>query len=368
MRTRRDGFTLIELLIVIAIIAILAALLLPTIERVRARARRAQCTSQLRQIGIAFVSFSHDHNGDLSMRISTNSGGSSEFNQLANHIGGGFFFAAGHFQPLSNYMANARVLVCPVDRRAEAGEFATLQNENISYFVNASGRAGNSDSIIAGDANLADDGVQFVTGVGHRLRWTRERHHFSGNVLFGDAHVEQWNSFTLAAADDRPGTPPDVVAPPSQPPYVPPPPNTPQHPGGNYGRPKSPSPSTGGRGGGGGGAGAPGVFSQLDDVARRNARTPSSWVTPTQAVTTAQVPRVTAPSNPVTNPQPPVIISLAPMPEALAEPWPARLSQHLSYTGKWPLYLLILLALALLLAFELLRRHRTRRTRRASRI
>jgi len=69
MRTKR-GFTLIELLVVIAIIALLLAILMPALQRVKQQARAVVCQSNLKQWGTIFAMYTDDNNGFFPKRTS----------------------------------------------------------------------------------------------------------------------------------------------------------------------------------------------------------------------------------------------------------------------------------------------------------
>ncbi len=120
--TSAGGFTLIELLVVIAIIAILAAIIFPVFSSVRERARQASCSSNLKQLGLAFTQYEQD--SDEFFPCGTQNSKNS------NYVGGGW---AGQIYP---YVKSVGVYDCPDDPTKAVANGATTYYP-VSYAANA---------------------------------------------------------------------------------------------------------------------------------------------------------------------------------------------------------------------------------------
>jgi prepilin-type N-terminal cleavage/methylation domain-containing protein len=198
------AFTLLELLTTVAIIAILAALLLPALQSGYSKAKRVACANNLKNVGTAFHAWGHDHNDLFPMQVSTNQGGTREF-AGAPALNPDVSFAFRHFQAISNELVLPKLLACPADKhRIAAKDFPSLRNENVSYWINPAAAFGRTDSPIAGDRNVRTSGriewtfIQF--GPADVVEFSAELHGYRGNVLFGDAHVDVLDSRALRLA------------------------------------------------------------------------------------------------------------------------------------------------------------------------
>jgi prepilin-type N-terminal cleavage/methylation domain-containing protein/prepilin-type processing-associated H-X9-DG protein len=189
------GFTLVELLCVIAVIGILAGMLLPALSQAKLRAKRVVCVNNLRQLGIGYQVFAVDHHDAFPQDVPVSDGGAGEFLTAASQVNGDFYFSYRLFQPLSNELVTARLLICPSDTRVAATNFGTLLNQNLSFFAAGSVKVGDVEAMLAGDRNLTNIASQRQSvvwwGASEPMYWTEELHQYKGNILFADGHVDE---------------------------------------------------------------------------------------------------------------------------------------------------------------------------------
>ncbi|HXJ75171.1 MAG TPA: hypothetical protein VNM37_20115, partial [Candidatus Dormibacteraeota bacterium] len=151
---------MLEVLFVVLIIGILAALLLPALERARGRSRQIACVGNLRQVGLAHHVFAHEHEDGFPFQVPMAHGGTLEFTLAGDKLNNNFYFSFRHFQALSNELEVPKLLLCPSDQRLPASTFKELQNFNLSYFVAVTATYQGPDSLLAGDRNIAaEDGT-----------------------------------------------------------------------------------------------------------------------------------------------------------------------------------------------------------------
>jgi prepilin-type N-terminal cleavage/methylation domain-containing protein len=253
--TERSAFTLIELLVVIAIILILAALLLPALALAKEKARLVTCTSNLKQIGIAFQTWGGDHNDLYPMQVAFADGGANtaifqparpiatpwQYYDVSAGFAAGVY---GMFRVMSNQLNTPKVLSCPADfgfaasdgrgNHIEARTWKDyLCDSNVSYFVgvDVSGRitvGPSANLFLSGDRTMgfcttgntppdqtqifdhgnAVAGSSFFETLGKNpsdagrasdtwVGWASVGHNSVGNVVLGDGHASVFSRAAL---------------------------------------------------------------------------------------------------------------------------------------------------------------------------
>ncbi len=205
-RRPASAFTLIELLVVIAIIAILAAILFPVFARARESARKTSCLSNMRQLGLAFQTYTQDYDEAMPNCTDGTPGaglyGAWNFYSVfpANSNPGSYDVKQGGLYP---YVKNAQVYICPSDSEGRrsgnsyAANSCVFQGSAIGFETGkplAAFDAPASFMLLGEEASLSgtsSDASSFSTDDGYMLYIANvfsTRHSLGSNLNFVDGH------------------------------------------------------------------------------------------------------------------------------------------------------------------------------------
>ena len=190
MKTQKNklAFTLIEHLVVIAIIAILAAMLLPALAAAKRKAQRISCVNDIKQDSLSFKIWEGDNSDKYPMGVGTSAGGAKDYcasGGAAAAWASGTHCSGMAFMVMSNELSTSKILYCPSDSIRDTystnWSVASLFGQasgttaipsspatatRISYFIN--GDAFNDSDpqmILSGDCNIGNQGTT-STGTG----------------------------------------------------------------------------------------------------------------------------------------------------------------------------------------------------------
>ena len=182
-------------MISIAVVGIVVVVLLPGLmPRRRHHDPIIRCVNNLKQVGLSFRLWAGDNGEKYPMRVPVAKGGTLE---LVNEGK-----AAPHFVVLSNELGTPKLLACQVDANREAAtNFASLQDANVSYFINLSATEENPQMWLAGDRNMVI-GKATVQGLvdvkpDTQADWSEAMHNRRGAMAFADGSVQQLTSRKL---------------------------------------------------------------------------------------------------------------------------------------------------------------------------
>jgi prepilin-type N-terminal cleavage/methylation domain-containing protein/prepilin-type processing-associated H-X9-DG protein len=214
----RGSFTLIELLVVVAIIAILAAILLPSLRSARESAKRVACVNNLRQIYLAVGFYGQDYEDCIPPTWDSTPGDCSMLNQ--DRINKSWAYLILNYLPLETSWfcpAPSKQANLPNGRAPRNKALAIASNPSASYLGYAfligtapSGWNGiGKDSRPATVAEAVQRRLPIVADVAYQAgsafeanaNGFKSNHHRQGplgsNALYGDGHVRWWNAALL---------------------------------------------------------------------------------------------------------------------------------------------------------------------------
>jgi competence protein ComGC len=184
----RAGFSAIELFVIIGCVTLVVAVLLPFLAKSKSRSSKLNCTNNMKQIGLAFRSWSLDNSDHFPMQVSVKNGGTRELGPAG--------LVYPHFEVMSNELSTPRILLCPTDeKRTCATAFTSgVTDKNLSYFINLNATNGDRASLLFGDRNITNTAPKESRLVAltkaDSLAWTKDLHSKKGNIGFGDASVD----------------------------------------------------------------------------------------------------------------------------------------------------------------------------------
>lgn len=211
---QQKGFTRIELFVVVSSIVVLFMIVSPMLAKRYAKSGRVKCSSNLKQIALAFKMYAGDNDGKFPWV--PKSSGTDFTNQLK---------VWQYFQTISNDLGSTKILLCPQEQEAgkkqPAYEFSdsiyglahpSNQNHSVSYFLGIYSGESLTNTILAGDRTVTTrissqlysssgtNAVEIATNSIWSSAPMQANHEGVGNLALADGSVQQTSTASLQAA------------------------------------------------------------------------------------------------------------------------------------------------------------------------